>query len=423
MVIHGYFRYVERLILARVRADIPIQQCSSVTMSKFDDIRPYNDSEIRPVLDRILDNPELIQAVSSLKFPRLGKLLPWLINPVVGKVLKHQLAGVNTVDDLQVLVAKYMRGMINNRVSELTVSGLEKLEPGKAYVFVSNHRDIAMDPAFVNLVLHEGGLDTLRIAIGDNLLTKDYVSDLMRLNKSFIVNRSATSPREKLKAAKHLSGFIHHSIADEGSNIWIAQREGRAKDGLDKTNTAIVSMLALNRRKPQPFADYIRELNIVPVSISYEWDPCDAAKTQELYAHQEHGEYEKGEHEDIASIAMGIAGEKGHVHVALGDVLHSDYENADQVAADIDRQVWDNYVLHPSNHFAYRELHGSKAAFPVSRQGIDFVSADYVEEEKYFQKRLAAVPAEQRDIFLAMYANPIVSKLSSQELSAQNDSE
>ncbi|BFM14621.1 1-acyl-sn-glycerol-3-phosphate acyltransferase [Maricurvus nonylphenolicus] len=379
-------------------------------MSKFDDIRPYNDSEVRPVLDRILTNPELIQAVSSLRFPRLGKLLPWLINPIVSRVLKSQLAGVNSVYDLQMIVAKYMRKMITQRVSELTVSGIDKLEPGKSYVFVSNHRDIAMDPAFVNLVLNDNGLDTVRIAIGDNLLTKDYVSDLMRLNKSFIVNRSATAPREKLKAAKHLSAFIHHSVNEESSNIWIAQREGRAKDGLDKTNTAIVSMLALNRPKPQPFAEYVRELNIVPVSISYEWDPCDAAKAQELYAHQEHGEYEKDEHEDIASIAAGIAGEKGHVHVAFGDVLKADFENADQVAAEIDRQVWDNYVLHPSNHLAYKKLHAKKSTYPVSQKGEDFVAADYAVEEKLFEERLAHIPPAQRDIFLAAYANPIVSK-------------
>lgn len=379
-------------------------------MSKFDDIRPYNDSEVRPVLDRILTNPELIQAVSSLRFPRLGKLLPWLINPVVRRVLKSQLAGVNSVYDLQMIVAKYLRNMITRRVSALTVSGIDKLEPGKSYVFVSNHRDIAMDPAFVNLVLNDSGLDTVRIAIGDNLLTKDYASDLMRLNKSFIVNRSATAPREKLKAAKHLSAFIHHSVNAEDSNIWIAQREGRAKDGLDKTNTAIVSMLALNRPKSQPFAEYLRELNIVPVSISYEWDPCDAAKAQELYAHQEHGEYEKGEHEDIASIAAGIAGEKGHVHVAFGDVLTAEFENADQVAAEIDRQVWDNYVLHPSNHLAYKKLHGKKAAYPVSHKGEDFVAADFAVEEKQFEERLAHIPQAQRDIFLAAYANPIVSK-------------
>ena len=138
----------------------------------------------------------------------------------------------------------------------------------RPYLFISNHRDIAMDPAFVNWVLYQNGFKTLRIAIGDNLLTKPFASDLMRLNKCFIVNRSATSPREKLKAAKKLSAYMHHSLTQDKSNLWIAQREGRAKDSLDITNPAIISMLALNKPKQEAFGDYIASLNIVPVSIS-----------------------------------------------------------------------------------------------------------------------------------------------------------
>lgn len=380
-------------------------------MSEFDDIRPYNDSEVRPVIDRILDNPELIRAVTKLKFPRLGQVVPWLLHPLVKYVLKGQLANVTSVSDLQRLVANYMQAMVKQRVSSLTATGIDKLEPGKAYIFVSNHRDIAMDPAFVNLVLHEKGFDTVRIAIGDNLLTKDYVSDLMRLNKSFIVKRSATSPREKLKAAKHLSAFIYHSITAENSHIWIAQREGRAKDGRDKTNTAIISMLTLNRPKTEDFSDYIRELNIVPVAISYEWDPCDAAKVHELYSHKTHGAYEKGEHEDIASIAAGIAGEKGHVHVAFGDVLTGHYDDAEAVAAEVDRQVWSNYALHPSNFIAYRMQHGTMPDVSMGYPSQLAGSADMRKEEVLFQQRLATIAQDEQSIFLDMYANPVVSKL------------
>ena len=183
-----------------------------------------------------------------------------------------------------------MRKMIDTTVSGLSVSGLDQLSPDQSYVFVSNHRDIAMDPALVNWVLHLNQHQTLRVAIGDNLLTKPYVSDLMRLNKSFIVNRSATAPREKLKAAKHLSSYIHHSITEDRQNIWIAQREGRAKDGLDRTNSAVIGMLGLSKAKPVPLADHIKTLNIVPVSISYEYDPCDEAKAKELYMQQTHGD-------------------------------------------------------------------------------------------------------------------------------------
>ncbi|MGH1372835.1 MAG: 1-acyl-sn-glycerol-3-phosphate acyltransferase [Cellvibrionaceae bacterium] len=380
-------------------------------MTKFDDIRPYNDAEVAPAIERVLADPELISAVSKLRFPQLANYLPWLLKPLIRRVLKNQLKGVQSVEQLQDIVAHYLGNMIDERVSELTFSGLEKLDPKKSYLFVSNHRDIAMDPAFVNWVLHQNGHQTVRIAIGDNLLTKPYVSDLMRLNKSFIVVRSAVGAREKYKAAKHLSSYIHHSIVDESNSIWIAQREGRAKDGLDATNTAIVSMIALSKPKKVDFSEFINELNIVPVSLSYEWDPCDAAKSNELYHQSEHGSYEKDEHEDVASIAAGISGEKGHVHVAFGDVLQGDYENADQVAAEIDRQVWQNYVQHPSNHLAYQMLHKADVELPVSAQNKSFCSTYYLAEQQELVRRLDAVPATQRELFLGIYANPVVSQL------------
>jgi len=379
-------------------------------MTNFDDIRPYNDSEVGAVLARLLNNPELQQAVGSLKFPRLAKRLPWLLRPIVKQVLKRQLAGIDTVRQLQELLAGYMDSMIASTVSELTYSGLDQLQPGKSYLFISNHRDIAMDPAFVNLALIKSGFDSVRIAIGDNLLAKPYVSDLMRVNKCFIVNRSASGAREKFKAAKHLSSYIHHSITEENSHIWIAQREGRSKDGLDVTNSAVVSMLALSKPKKMSLGDYIQELNIVPVSISYEWDPCDEAKACELGALQQHGCYEKAEGEDITSIAAGISGQKGHVHLAFGRVVHGEFESTEQVAKAIDAQVWDNYVLHPSNHLAYKQLYHSGADYPVSAKAMPFDDSVYKAENKQLAQRLAALSTEQQAILLGIYANAIVSK-------------
>ncbi|WP_439135575.1 1-acyl-sn-glycerol-3-phosphate acyltransferase [Pseudomaricurvus sp.] len=380
-------------------------------MTQFDDIRPYNDEEVAPAIARVLADPELIGAVARLRFPRLATRAPWIFKPLVKWVLSRQLRGVSSVDELQHIVSHYLDSMIDRCVDNLTVSGLDKLDRNTPYLFISNHRDIAMDPAFVNWALNKNGFNTVRIAIGDNLLTKPYVSDLMRLNKSFIVKRSATSAREKFKASKHLSAYIHHSILQEKSNIWIAQREGRAKDGLDATNTAIISMLALSRPKTTPFAEFIRESNIVPVSISYEWDPCDAAKAKELYSHAEHGSYEKEEHEDVASIAAGIVGQKGSVHIAFGDVLDGNFENAEEVAQEIDRQVWERYVLHPSNHLAYVLLNGEAADLPVSADNKPFIEKEYDEEKQLLKQRLDNVPATQRDIFLGIYANPVVSHL------------
>lgn len=384
---------------------------TDLSATDFDDIRPYDDQEVRPVLDRILDDPELAQAVVKLRFPQLSGWLGWALKPLVRQAMKNQLKSVNTVLGFQQVVEKYMQRMINTTTTALTCSGLDKLDPQQGYLFVSNHRDIAMDPAFVNWTIYHAGCNTLRIAIGDNLLTKPYVSDLMRLNKSFIVNRSAKAPREKLKAAKHLSAYIHHSLVNDNHNVWIAQREGRAKDGCDKTNSAVIGMFTLNKPKTTEFGDYIRSLKIVPVSISYEFDPCDGAKARELFHQRTTGKYQKEEHEDVKSIAMGIAGQKGHVHVAYGEVLGGDYEDNDQVVEAIDQQILANYVLHATNCFAYQMLHNQVPKVNYSDKQLPFNPDKLVAERQAFELRINAIPSEYRDIALAIYANPVLSKL------------
>jgi hypothetical protein len=233
----------------------------------------------------------------------------------------------------------------------------------------------------------------------------------MRLNKSFIVNRSAKAPREKLKAAKHLSAYIYHSIVNDKSNIWIAQREGRAKDGCDKTNSAVLGMITINKPKTEPLSDYVRHLRIVPVSISYELDPCDAAKARELYHQRTQGSYQKEEHEDVKSIAMGIAGQKGHVHLAFGKVLDGDYQDTDELVEDIDRQILGNYVLHATNCFAYEMLHGKVPVVNYTEKNIPFNPDSLQDEKSEFVARINAMPAEHREIALGIYANPVVSKL------------
>ena len=380
-------------------------------MSNFDDIRPYRDDEVRPTLGRLLADQELTDAVTRLKFPKLHGWLGWMLKPLVRNRLTQQLAGIQDVQGFQAVVERYMAGMMETRVKNLTVSGLEKLDKHSAYLFISNHRDIAMDPAFVNWVLYHNDCNTLRIAIGDNLLTKPFASDLMRLNKCFIVNRSAKAPREKLKAAKHLSAYIYHSIVNENANIWIAQREGRAKDGKDKTNSAVLSMIMLNKPKDETLADYAKKLRIVPVSISYELDPCDAAKARELYLHRTEGSYQKEEHEDVRSIAMGIAGNKGNIHLAFGDVLDGDYQDTDELVAALDHQILGNYVLHATNCFAYEMLHGTVPKVDFSAKNIAYNPAPLAAERAEFEARINAIPAEQREIALGIYANPVVSKL------------
>jgi hypothetical protein len=380
-------------------------------MDTYSDIRPYNDSEVRPVLERLLSDPEFPGAICRLKFSQLAGPLGWLLEPIVVRVLRWQLRQVNDVHSLQLVVKRYMDAMIQQSTTGFTVSGIESLQPGKAYLFMSNHRDIALDPAFINYSLYRNGHDTVRIAIGDNLLTKDYASDLMRLNKSFIVRRSAKGARQVLAAYRQLSSYVRMSLTEEQKPVWIAQREGRAKDGFDETDPTIIKMLAMSQVKSEEgFADFIRLLHIVPVSISYQYDPLDEAKAFELYTRDQQGKYEKGEQEDVQNIARGITGQKGAVHVAYGTAIDSDCNDPSEVAAAIDHQVIANYVLHPSNYFAYQRLYGHCPEGFCGGTRRPFVAGEYAEDEEMFSARLAAMPEYLRPYVLKMYANCILRK-------------
>lgn len=372
----------------------------------FAAIRPFNDDEVRPVLDRLLGNRDFLAAMVRLRFGEAARHFNWLLSPLVRYYLSRQAASIHSVHDLQMLIRGYVERMIDETTAGFTVSGLEGLEKDRAYLFISNHRDIAMDPAFTNYALHLAGHDTLRIAIGDNLLTEPWVADLMRLNKSFVVQRSASGPRELLAASKLLSEYIRHSVQQDNVPVWIAQREGRAKDGIDRTEPAIIKMLSLSRDKQsEAFAEHIAQLRIVPVSISYELDPCDGLKAHELYMKQETGRYEKAEREDVTSIGLGISGSKGHVHVHFAEPLSVAFETPAEVARAIDEAVLRGYRLHPSNMLAHRMLHGER----------DLSMLEVAEgscSERAFAERMEALPEAHRPYALAAYANAVEGKLS-----------
>lgn len=381
-------------------------------MGQFADIRPYNDAEVPAVLEDLLADNELLSAIASLKLGPWHRTFSWLINPIVRGLLRRQLKHVSTVDEFQHLVKRYMDGVVDATTTGFTVSGLDDLDPAKPYLFMSNHRDISLDPAFVNYALYHNGHDTVRIAIGDNLLTKPFVSDLMRINKSFIVRRSAKGPRQILAAYRMLSSYIKHSIEEDCNPIWIAQREGRAKDGNDRTEPAIIKMLAMSQdKKTESFSDYINALHIVPVAISYELDPCDVAKAIELYETAINGNYVKGEDEDVASIALGISGDKGRVHVSFGKPLDGDFETPEQVAAAIDKQVIGNYHLHPTNFYAYKMLYGQYPDSEMLSADLARVVAEDKKHEQQFAQRINAIGTQYRDYILQIYANSINQKL------------
>ena len=357
---------------------------------KYADIRPYNDDEVNASLARLMSDDAFIDVIAKYNLPRFLSAVPFIARPLVRSQLRKKWGKVTSVEDVQNEVAKYLDKLIKRTTSKVTFSGLDKLDPNQAYLFVSNHRDIVLDPALVNWGLYQHKMKTVRIAIGDNLLQIPYITELMRLNKSFIVKRSAKAPKEMLKALTQLSSYIYDSLMG-GHSIWIAQKEGRAKDGFDQTDPALLKMLQLNGRKQKKeFGEYIKELKVVPVSISYQYEPCAIAKAKELYHKQQHGEYVKSVGEDILSIVEGFSTAKGHVHLAFGQPIESQCDSAEELANTIDQQIIDSFYLHPGNYIAG----GCKESVINSP------------DTATFEQRIAQVPEELKPLVLAMYAKP-----------------
>ncbi|MBL4819379.1 MAG: 1-acyl-sn-glycerol-3-phosphate acyltransferase [Gammaproteobacteria bacterium] len=376
-------------------------------MDQFKDIRPYQDDEIRPVLNALLKNRDFILSIARFYNPTLTRLLPFLVTHLATRRLKAQLKNVTSVATMQDVIAIYMDKMIGDTTTGLTHSGLDKLDHGKSYLFISNHRDITMDPAFVNYMLYHEDLETVQIAIGDNLLKEPFVTDLMRLNKSFIVRRSLKG-RELLKALDLLSRYMHHCI-EHNQNVWIAQREGRAKDGVDITDPALIKMLARGK-KELPRGQSIANLHVVPIAISYEYDACDKLKAEELYQIKTTGKFEKTDQSDIHSIVTGMMGQKGHVHVAFGEELELDTDDPNEIASKIDAQILANYRLYDSNFLALEllEKSGEVDIPPLAEDARKRNINDSTREE--FERRLANMDSGLHKYFLSMYANPVISR-------------
>jgi len=361
----------------------------------FDDIRPYHDDEVNAVLKKLINEPELQTSIASLSNPLLLKFMPSLARLLVKLSLKARIKKLHKIKDIQKEVAKYLDKLVKQSTDNFTFDGLEHTDLSKPCLFISNHRDIVLDAALVSFALHQNGIETVEAAVGDNLLHKSWVSDLMRINKSFIVKRSEKTKRAMLTASKQLSAYIHHAINEKEQSIWIAQREGRAKDGLDKTNAALISMLLLNKDKKLPISDYLEQLNIVPVAISYEFDPCDNDKAKELAEKEATGDYRKQEDEDLKSITQGILGQKGKVHLSFCPPIKGDYADSKSIAHALDQQIIANYKLHQSNISAYEELR---------------TNDENMFENSQLKNRMESLTTEQKKWLLTMYANPVIAK-------------
>lgn len=385
-------------------------------MHDFDDIRPYRDDEVRGVVASLLEDLDFSRAMGKFRHPRLFRWFPGPVTRLVQNALKQELRNVATIHDVQTIIEKYLDKLIENTTDGLTHSGLDKLDPQMSYLFISNHRDITMDPALVNYMLYHHGFNTLQIAIGDNLLKRPFLSKLMKLNKSFLVKRSVQG-KDRLNASKQLSAYIRHCI-NTGQSVWIAQREGRAKDGVDKTETAIIKMLNMSARQQVDaegnnltLSQSMNQLNIVPVAISYEFDPCDHMKATELHAIDTAGRFEKDENTDVTSILTGMLGKKGSVHVSFGEPLAvPEPATPEGVAELIDRQIVGNYKQHLVNCLALQKFRDDFMDF--SELPLIFgVSASIVEEKRQqLERRLHEIPSQLQPYTLAMYANPVIRK-------------
>ncbi len=392
-------------------------------MQEFDDIRPYNDDEINRTILSLCDNREFVALIAGYRFPTLSRLavgsFKLILNLMVKRGVLSRFGGIHCVNDMQALLEEYLEIMLVRTSDGFSVAGLEKLALDRSHLFLSNHRDITLDPAFTNLALHRAGGRTVRIAIGDNLLSKPWASDLMRINKSFIVRRSITKPRELLKALTKLSRYIKFSLDEERESVWIAHREGRAKDGIDKTDTAVLKMIFLGRPKGVDFSDYLRELRVVPCSIAYEFDPCIAMKARELRLRQSEQGYEKSEHEDLESIGQGIAGYKGRVHLEFSPLVTESLDNVEQFEEALDKAIISGYKLFPSNFIAYKRVFGEEkynAAVEKLREhdlidGMVLSELGSMQSLQKFEAHLSQVEASDLEIALQCYANAVVSKL------------
>ena len=372
-------------------------------MQKFDAIRPFYDSEINDAILKVINHP-MMKALMNFTFP-----------DVEDSVWKEQLKKTHSIRDFQCnFIYHSIRKIIEKSSDGLTTSGFEKLEKGESYLFISNHRDILLDTTLLNTALFEHGLVMTASAIGDNLVKKDFLNVLAKMNRNFLVQRGLT-PREMLESSKILSEYIRHLLLEESRSVWIAQREGRTKDGNDATNPGVLKMVGMASDEMN-LMDYFKKIKVVPVSISYEYDPTDVLKIPQLLAEANNEIYIKEKNEDFMTLLSGVMGQKKRIHMHIGDVLDKEIDKIKEefdkpnkqilaLAQVIDDSILSNYKLWPTNYIAYDILNNSNT-----------YSHLYTEDEKsLFERRLEMRIDAENPIalqgLLAMYANPVVNKL------------
>ena len=390
--------------------------------SAFDEIRPYEPDEMKQAFEELLNDRQFSLLLKSF--------VPWMPKWMRNGLLKLAFVGVKTPLDFQLRFMKPIVKYIIRKKTDGTTFNAEVLKSDgvvdtqSRYTFLSNHRDIVLDSAFLDVMLvDEGFPTTVEIGIGDNLLIYPWIKRLVRLNKAFTVRRALT-PKEMLRSSQLMSKYIHFAVNEKKENVWLAQREGRAKDSDDRTQDSVLKMLAMGANPDATTnADKLRDLNIIPLTISYEYDPCDYLKAQEFQQKRDNPGFKKSRQDDLDNMKNGIFGYKGRVHYHCSrpinewiDELASLPKNEffAQLSSRIDREIHANYRLFPCNYIAIDMLDGTKA------HAAEYTEADVKRFNEYLDAQLAKIilpdkdEAFLRERILTMYANPVRNKLAVQ---------
>ena len=368
-------------------------------MSQFDSIRPFYETEANAAIRQIIDDP-MLEAIMGFTFPDDHS-----------KNWKNLMIHTHSLRDFQVnFIYPGVKKVLEKSSNGLSTGGFEQLEPNTAYLFISNHRDIILDTSLLNACLYEHGLVLTTSAIGDNLIQKPFLHILSRLNRNFAIKRGLQG-RALLESSQLASAFIRKSLLNENRSVWTAQREGRTKDGNDATHKGVLKMLTLAEEGKDQFS-FFEKVKVVPISISYEYDPTDVLKMPELLAKSKDEKYVKSENEDFQNLLRGLIGTKKRIHLQVNGIITEEIkeisksglgsgEKLSQLANVIDQKIWAGYKLWPSNYIAHDLLYGDE----------EFKNEYTIEEKEAFEKRLREKVDVKNDFlvksFLSMYANPV----------------
>jgi 1-acyl-sn-glycerol-3-phosphate acyltransferase len=369
--------------------------------SKFDDIAPLYDHEVSATIEELLSDPGFIHAIRYV-LPNMNQ-----------EDFAREMRSYKTKREFQSkMISPFIWGIVYRTSTSVSLTGWENFDRDKQYLFISNHRDIILDAGILNISFNDEGLNTTEIAIGDNLLVFPWIKKLVRLNKSFIVQRGV-SVRQMLEVSKRLSEYIHYAVKRKKESIWLAQREGRAKDSADRTQESLLKMLTLFPEKGG-FINNLKELNIIPLSISYEYDPCDYLKAQEFQLKRDNPEYKKTQRDDLLNMETGLLGFKGNIHFRFGRPINDklealkDIDRKLQISAAaqcIDDEIHANYKIFPGNYVAYDLLAGE------NRFAGEYSTHEKNAFEDYISNQIAKIKISGKDEsflkerMLVMYSN------------------